>query len=64
MARRRGGPPRLVHPSQPAVRYGPAQGPAQEVKAFLQETEAMVPWWTELGHSDFDRLLAHLLAEG
>ncbi|MEU6770841.1 SsgA family sporulation/cell division regulator [Streptomyces sp. NPDC046759] len=40
------------------------KAPAQEFKAFLQETEAVVPRGAELGHSDFDRLLAHFLAEG
>ncbi|MGW2853913.1 SsgA family sporulation/cell division regulator, partial [Streptomyces sp. NPDC001215] len=40
------------------------KAPAQEFKAFLQETEAVVPQGAELDHSDFDRLLAHFLAEG
>ncbi|MFI2207459.1 SsgA family sporulation/cell division regulator [Streptomyces sp. NPDC020192] len=50
----------LNPPSGTALLKAPAQG----VKAFLQETEAVVPRGAELGHSDFDRLLAHLLAEG
>ncbi|MHA5055072.1 SsgA family sporulation/cell division regulator [Streptomyces sp. SD15] len=37
---------------------------AQEIKTFLQETEALVPRGAELGHTDLDASLAHFLAEG
>ncbi|MGW1887523.1 SsgA family sporulation/cell division regulator [Streptomyces sp. NPDC001970] len=37
---------------------------AQEIKAFLQETVALVPRGAELGHIDLDASLAHFLAEG
>ncbi|MER7834737.1 SsgA family sporulation/cell division regulator [Streptomyces sp. NPDC096040] len=40
------------------------KGPVQEIKAFLQETEALVPRGTETEHIDVDALLAHLLAAG
>ncbi|MFF4746352.1 SsgA family sporulation/cell division regulator [Streptomyces chengbuensis] len=40
------------------------KAPEREFKAFLRETEAVVPRGAELRHSDFDRLLAHFLAEG
>ncbi|MCZ0985261.1 SsgA family sporulation/cell division regulator [Streptomyces diastatochromogenes] len=40
------------------------KAPAQEIKAFLQETEAVVPRGAELRHVDLDALLAHFLAGG
>ncbi|MEU2735485.1 SsgA family sporulation/cell division regulator [Streptomyces sp. NPDC007095] len=40
------------------------KAPAHEIKAFLQETEAVVPRGAEPGHIDLDALLAHLTAEG
>ncbi|MGW7044126.1 SsgA family sporulation/cell division regulator [Streptomyces avermitilis] len=40
------------------------KAPTQEIKAFLQETEAVVPRGAEPGHIDLDALLAHLVAEG
>ncbi|SOD89505.1 SsgA family sporulation/cell division regulator [Streptomyces sp. Ag109_G2-15] len=40
------------------------KAPAQEIKAFLQETEAVVPRGAELRHFDLDALLAHFLAGG
>ncbi|MFF1899475.1 SsgA family sporulation/cell division regulator [Streptomyces sp. NPDC058206] len=40
------------------------KAPAREVKAFLQETEAVVPRGAESGHINLDALLAHLIAEG
>ncbi|MFD7947303.1 SsgA family sporulation/cell division regulator [Streptomyces sp. NPDC059744] len=40
------------------------KAPAREIKAFLQETEAVVPKGAESGNIDLDTLLAHLIAEG
>ncbi|WP_328513228.1 SsgA family sporulation/cell division regulator [Streptomyces mirabilis] len=39
------------------------KAPAQEIKAFLQEAEAVVPRGAEPGRIDLDVLLAHLIAE-
>ncbi|MFJ1608532.1 SsgA family sporulation/cell division regulator [Streptomyces sp. NPDC088253] len=39
------------------------KAPAQEIKAFLQEAEAVVPRGAEPGRIDLDALLAHLIAE-
>ncbi|WP_435220547.1 SsgA family sporulation/cell division regulator [Streptomyces sp. Tue6028] len=38
--------------------------PAEEVEAFLRETEAVVPRGSESAYIDSDSLLAHLLAGG
>lgn len=40
------------------------KAPAQEIKTFLQETEAVVPRGAEPRHFDLDALLAHFLAGG
>ncbi|MFK0022749.1 SsgA family sporulation/cell division regulator [Streptomyces sp. NPDC090798] len=39
------------------------KAPAQEIKAFLQDAEAVVPRGAEPGRIDLDALLAHLIAE-
>ncbi|MET9387495.1 SsgA family sporulation/cell division regulator [Streptomyces sp. NPDC002928] len=38
--------------------------PVQDVKAFLENTEALVPRGTESGHIDWDLELANLFAKG
>lgn len=40
------------------------KAPAREIKAFLRETEAVVPRGAESGRINLDALLAHLIAEG
>ncbi|WP_153547381.1 SsgA family sporulation/cell division regulator [Streptomyces sp. RB17] len=38
--------------------------PVQDVKAFLESTEALVPRGTEAGRIDWDAELAYLLSPG
>ncbi|WP_330303399.1 MULTISPECIES: SsgA family sporulation/cell division regulator [unclassified Streptomyces] len=38
--------------------------PVQDVKAFLENTEALVPRGAESGHIDWDLALANLFAKG
>jgi hypothetical protein len=38
--------------------------PVRDVRTFLENTEALVPWGTESGHIDWELELANLFAKG